>query len=403
MMVARMAFRNIFRQKRRSLLTALMMVGGFVLSSISLGISDGSYSHFIDLFTRDHTGHVQVHRAGYLERPSLYKTFEFPDKLGRVIEELPYVEAWSPRVHSVALAFRGPKTTGVQLVGVDPLREARTTRLKHKVRQGRFIAAEPGPEMMVGEGLARILRVGPGDEVVLIGQAADGSIANDLFAVVGVVGGSGAARMNCYVHLQTAQEFLALGARVHEMAVVLTHQAQARLMAERIQRTLDDSLLAVDPWQVVERQFYQAMQADVEGMWLSLTIIMSIVAIGVLNTVLMTILERTREFGVLRALGTRPWAVFKMIVLETTFLAVLSILPASALSLLGNYALSIQGIPLPTAIEYGGIQWDEIISKVSFKSLWLPGLVVFVTAVVVSVFPALRAARITPVKAMRAH
>ena len=187
MIIARIAFRNIFRQKRRSLLTALMMVGGFVLSSISLGISGGSYSRLIDLFTRDHTGHIQVHRKGYLDRPSLYKTFDRPEELGARIESLPHVEAWAPRVHSPALAFRGQKTTGVQLMGVDPLREAQTTRLKRKVIQGRFIGAEPAAEIILGRGLAEVLGAVPGDEIVLIGQGADGSIAHDLFEVVGLV------------------------------------------------------------------------------------------------------------------------------------------------------------------------------------------------------------------------
>ena len=351
MIIARMAFRNVFRQKRRSLLTTLMMVGGFVLSSISLGISEGSYSYLIDLFTRAYTGHVQVHRTGYIERPSLYKTFGHAQKLGKKIEKLPHVEAWTPRVHSAGLAFFGPKTTGVQLVGVQPGREARTTRLQRKLQQGRFIAAEPGLEIVIGEGLARILEVDLGDEIVLIAQGADGSIANDLFEVVGVLGGSGTARLRCYVHIQTAQEFLALGPQVHELAIVLTDQSGSRQVAARIQVLLADSALAAAPWQVIERPFYQAMQADLEGMWLSLGIIMVIVAIGVLNTVLMAILERTREFGVLRALGTRPRTVFKMIVLETACLAALSIVPGLAISLLINYVLSVQGIPLPVAIE----------------------------------------------------
>ena len=166
---------------------------------------------------------------------------------------------------------------------------------------------------------------------------------------------------------------------------------------------LADSALAAAPWQVIERPFYQAMQADLEGMWLSLGIIMVIVAIGVLNTVLMAILERTRKFGVLRALGTRPRTVFKMIVLETACLAALSIVPGLAISLLINYVLSVQGIPLPMAIEYGGVSFDRMLGSLSPRVFWIPTLVVFATALAVSLIPALRAARITPIKAMRAH
>ena len=402
MIIARIAFRNILRQKRRSLLTGLMMVGGFVLASISLGISDGSYSHLIGLFTRDRTGHVQIHKRGYLDRPSLYKTLEQVEQIGVQLAAVGEVQAWAPRVYSPVLAFRGSKTTGGQLVGVDPLREVGTTRLAGKVGRGRFIGAAPVLEVVVGEGLAEILGARLGDEIALIAQGADGSVANDVFAIVGLVQDGVQGRMNCYMHLETAQEFLALQGRVHEVAVVLEDQVRARQVAGRLQAALGEDF-AVDPWQVVEKAFYEAMRADVEGMWVSLLVIMVIVAIGVLNTVLMTILERTREFGVLRALGTRPSDVFKLVVLETACLAGLSAVVGAALGLLCNYLLSLHGIPLPEPITYGGVTFDRMIGKASVQSVWLPALVTWGTAVVVSLIPALRAARLRPVEAMRMH
>ncbi len=386
-------------------MTALTMAGGFLLCSLSLGLSDGTYSSLIDMFTRDRTGHVQVHKTDYLDKPSLYKTLETPDRLGERIGSLPDVEAWAPRVLSGALAAAGKKTTGAQIVGIAPSLEALTTRLKRKVSAGRFLSDEPAGEVMLGHGLADVLKVGVGDEVVLIGQAADGSIANDLYRVVGIVGGRAdlRERVSCYMHLETAQEFLALEGRVHELAVVLADQSRSVSAAGKIRDALADSSLDVAPWQVIEAAFYQAMRADVKGMWISLGIIMVIVGIGVLNTVLMTILERTREFGVLRALGTRPGDVFGLIVLETAYLSILSILLGGAVSLVGNYLLATYGITYPTPIEYGGFMFQRMVGKVSFQVFWIPAAITFGTAVVVSVFPALRAAKVTPVKAMRSY
>ena len=402
MLVLRLAFRNIFRQRRRSLFTGLMMVGGFVFCSLSLGISDGSYDHLIDLFTRDHTGHVQIHRAGYLDRSSLYSTLDQVSALGAVVEATPHVEAWAPRVYSPALAFAGDKTTGVRLLGVDPEREGRTTRLARKVRQGRFLSAAPGREVLLGEGAARLLGVGVGDQIALIGQGADGSIANDLFAVVGQLGpGQAYERMNCYTHIQTAQDFLVLADRVHQLALVLDQQSRSRAVADRLQAALGPGLEAV-PWQVVEQTFYRAMQADRAGMWWSLGVIVLMVAVGVLNTVLMTVLERTREFGVLRALGTRPRTLFALIVCETAFLALLSIALGALLSLGGNYLLSLYGIPLPTPVEFGGMHFDRMRGAVTWSNLWVPSLVTLAAAVGISLFPALRAARLSPVKALAA-
>jgi len=403
--IARIAFRNIFRQRRRSILTALMMAGGFSLSSVSLGISEGSYDRIIDMFTRDHTGHVQVHPSGYLDRPSIYKTIEAPETLGVALAAYPGVVAWAPRLYSPALAFRGKKTTGAQLVGIDPVREGKTTRLPAKVSQGRFLAREPEYGVLLASGLARILGAEIGHEIVLIAQGADGSIANDLFRVVGILGASGQVRqgMRCYLHMQAASEFLVLPDRAHEVAVLLDEHRNSRATAAGLTATLGRPDLDIDPWQVVEHQFYQAMLADVKGTWITLAIVMIIVAIGVLNTVLMTILERTREFGVLRSLGTRPRDLFGMVVLETSFLALLSLVPGVLLGVGCNHLLSIYGIPLPTAVEYAGILFDSLTGKNSLQTIALPGIVVFVTAVVVSLLPALRAARIIPVEAMRAH
>ncbi len=404
MIILKIAFRNIFRQKRRSLLTIIMMAGGYFLFSLFIGVSDGTYSSIIDMFTRDHTGHIQIHKNGYLDKRSIYKTITRYEVLGPKIEGIPEVESWAPRVYSPALAFIGTKTTGVRIIGIDPVREARTTRLKQKVREGRFVSSSPVNEFVIGSGLARILNAEIGDEIVLISQGADGSIANDLFNVVGFAGSGKdtSERMNCYMHIQTAQRFLALEGRVHEIAVVLTDQRKSIRTANVIKTTLNEPSLDVEPWQVVEKQFYQAMQADIKGTYISLLIIMIIVAVGVLNTVLMTILERTREFGLLRAIGTRPVKVFFLIIIETGALSVLGIIFGGLFGVPGNYILSIYGISYPTPIEYGGILFDKMIGMVSFKSIFLPAAVTLLTALLVSIFPAMRAARVEPVKAMRA-
>ena len=405
MIILKMAFRNIFRQKRRSLLTVLMMAGGCFLFSFFQGLSDGTYRNIIDMFTRARTGHIQIHKKGYLDKPSIYTTINNHNRIGSKINDLPYVQSWAPRVYSSALGFIGKKTSGVRIIGVHPMKESQTTRIKQKIKKGRFISDTPFNEVIIGAGLAKILNAGIGDELVLISQGADGSIANELFKVIGFAGSSNdpSERMNCYMHIETAQKFLELGGRVHEIAVVLSDLEKSRYTANLIKTALNDSSLDIDPWQVVEKDFYRAMLADKKGSNISIFIIMIIVAVGVLNTVLMTILERTKEFGVLRALGTRPKNVFFLIVLETGFLAIISIIVGEVLGVLVNYILSIHGIPYPSPIEYGGFVIDKALGMVSIKSIILPPVTTIVTAILVSIYPAVRAARIIPVKALRTN
>jgi len=404
-MVLKIAFRNLLRQRRRSVLTLAAMAGGFALCSLSIGISDGTYLGLIEAFTRDRTGHVQIQGEGYLDRPTLYNTIDDPDRVGATVESLDVVEAWTPRVYSPVLAAAGNKTSGARIVGVLPGREARTTRLRLKVREGRFLTVRSGPEVMLGHGLAQSLDANTGDEVILIGQAADGSIANDVYRVVGIVGDARDPyqRVACYMHLEEAQHFLELGRRVHEVAAVLTDPSASVRTASQLEGLLTGGSFEVSPWQVVESAFYRAMQADLQGMWISLGIINLIVAIGVLNTVLMAIMERTREFGVLRALGTRPATVFLLILGETACLSVVGALIGGVLGTICNATLAKHGIAYPTPVEYGGYVFDRLISMVSFRSVWIPAVLTFGTAVLVSLIPATRAASVAPARAMRTH
>ncbi len=353
--------------------------------------------------TQDHTGHVQIHKKGYLDKRSLYRTINGEESIEEKVLEVPHVKSATPRVYSPALAFVGKKTTGTEIVGIDPVKESRTTRIAQKVDYGEFFSGSPSNEVIIGSGLADVLNVGLDDEIALIGQGADGSIANDVFRVRGIISKESGLydRMKCYMHLETAQNFLVLDGRIHEIAILLEDESFSRRTAGKIQEKLGDESLAADPWQVVEKEFYRAMQVDVKGNYITQGIIILIVAIGILDTVLMSILERTKEFGVMRALGTRPAAVFRLIVLETALLCLISIAVGVALSLSFNYYLSVHGIKLSTAFEYGGMEMDTILSVVNLRTLWIPGLVTFLAALTVSVFPAIRAAKIVPVKAMK--
>jgi ABC-type lipoprotein release transport system permease subunit len=403
MIIPKIAFRNIFRHKRRSLLTGMMMAGGCALFGLFFGMIDGTYGNLIDMFTRDHTGHIQVHREGYLDKPSIYKTLKDPESIGRKIEPLPYVQSWAPRVYTPALAFAGKKTTGVTVMGIDPSLETKTTRIKNKVTSGRFISDVAEEEVVISDGLARILRVGLGGEIALIGQGVDGSVANGLYKVVGITGGEGKSygESKCYMHINTAQEFLSLDGSVHEVAVVLTDHSKTEEMAGIIEKTLDEPLLDVDPWQVVEAQFYRAMQADLKGNRYSIIVFTVIIAVGVLNTILMVVLERTREFGVLKAIGTRPGQIFRLIVFETLFLSLLSILIGTVMGVLANWWFHVYGVNYPTPIEYGGYIFEKLTSEITLRSILIPPVIIMGTAFVVSIWPAVRAARIIPVKAMR--
>jgi len=404
-MIGKIAFRNTLRQKRRTILTALTMVGGFVLAAISIGWSDGTYNTIINMFTRNQLGHIQIHRKGYLDKPSLYRTISDYKKMGEEISAVQGVESWTCRLFAAGLASVNESSSAVQIRGIDPEKEQRTTRFNQKIIQGRTLSQKPGHEAVLGEGLAQVLEADLSEEIVIVSQAADGSIANDLYTITGILssGDDASDRMSLYLHLEEAQELFVLDGEVHEIALVVEELGQVDRITNEIKMSLDDPDLEVSPWQEFAKSFYRAMEVDKEGMWIMIFVIILIVAVGVLNTVLMSVLERIREYGVQKAVGTRPRFIFWQVILEIHIIAAGSILAGALLSFIFNHLISINGIALPFSFTYGGVEFKKMYAEVNFRTFIIPAITVILSSLIVCLFPAFKAARVEPAKAMRMH
>ena len=404
-MILKIAIRNIFRQKRRSLFTALSIFGGFVMAVIFIGWADGSYNNIIDMFTRSRLGHIQIHETDYLNHPSLYKTVDNLEEIEHALQDMKDIDSWTSRIFSAGLASVGEKTTGVQIVGVDPEREARTTQFNEKIIKGRPFPLPPSHEAIIGKGLAEILNAGLNDKVVIVSQAADGSIANDQYKVIGISESEDNImdRTSFFLHIKDAQELLVLEGRVHEVAITVSKLNKVKKVSTQLENKINNPDLSVDPWQEFAKAFYIAMKVDKEGMWIMLIVIIIIVAVGVLNTVLMSVLERQREYGVLKAIGTRPHQIIKLVLLEVDLLAIACIFIGIGVGFLINSFLSTHGITLSTPFSYGGMKFQSLQSEINTRSFTVPAITVLFAATLVSFFPAIKAARTDPAKSMRIH
>lgn len=404
MITLKMAYRNIYRQKRRTLLTAMAMIGGFVLASISIAWSDGAYNTVIDLFTRNQLGHIQIHGKGYLDKPTIYNTIDDYTTVGQEVETVPGVEDWAPRIYAAGLGSVGDKSMGIRIVGLDPMLESATTHFDRKITKGRMFDDSSGNEAIIGVGLAEALGAEVGDSLVVVSQGADGSIANDLYAIVGLAKTEDQLNDHSavYLTLPEAQDLLVLEGRVHEIAIVIDKLDKVAATAKQITERINRPGLTVEPWQQFARQFYRAMLADKQGMWVSLAVIILIVAVGVFNTILMTVLERTREYGVLRAIGARPAVVSRLVMYESAVMAALSVVLGAVIALGCNYYLSIHGISFGE-LSYGGMKFSTMYAEINLQSFIIPAITVAAATLLVSIFPAVRAARTAPAKAMRMH
>ena len=414
MVLLKLAFRNIFRQRRRSLLTALSMGGGFYLCAIAISMTDGSYNNIIRAFTLSQTGHIQIHEGNYLLRPKIHTTIDNPVELSKILDNDSSVKSHAQRVYAPALAYSDTDNNPASVRGLDLEQEAMTTRIKQKVTSGEYINANMDDEgyfqAMIGAGLVDALNIGLGGEIILISQGADGSVANDVYKVGAIIGEKDSPeRYNVYLPLLAAQELLSMPGRVHEIAIVLNDDKAARSVARSLQSRMQTQLpdqfsgLTVSPWQVVESTFYKTMQSDREGNKFSLGIIIFIVFIGVLNTVLMSVLERTREFGVLIAIGSRPFTITRLITLEMGVLALLSIAAALVFALPSVIWFTEVGFEMAQPMDVGGFMFSHMRGEFSAAVFTTPAMIILGSALLVSIPPGLRAARIAPTKAMGAH
>lgn len=404
MLLLKLALRNVLRQQRRSALTCLTIAGGYVLCALSFSLVDGSYSNVIEIFTEDETGHIQIHSGNYLDKPKVHLTIDDPETVEATLSSAAIVSSFAPRIYTPALAYADDEHSPAQVIGVDPAAEARTSRLRQKITAGEWLDTMTNNDglagALIGASIAASLEIGIGDEIVLISQGADGSIANDLYRVVGIVGDRRSPeRGNVYLPLPAAQTFLTLQGRVHEYAVILDDIDASRETARRLAERLPD--LTVSPWQVARATFYNSMQADKKGNTFTLSIILFIVFIGVLNTVLMSVLERTREFGVLKAIGSRPSLIASLIVLETSILSAASLVVGIIVALPVMIWFTVVGIEMPEPIDMGGVQFSAITGGLSLAIMIKPVFIIFGYAIAVSLVPGIHAARVTPIEAMR--
>ncbi len=407
MLMLKLAFRNILRNKRRTILTMLSMFGGYFLLVLSISIQYGSYEQVIDFFTQDSTGHAQISEVGFNDRPTLYKSVPATDSFYQELLAMPGVTKATSRIVSGALAYGETKSFPVQVLGIDVEKEADMSFLTEKVKRGRYLSSEPNSddyfEVMVGAAVARQLKLDVGGELILISQGADGSMANDIYSIVGIIGSTeGMDARNVYMPLAAAQDFFVMYDKAHYWAVLTHNYKQGTALAETLDNWLEDNdRLQSVSWEIVSKEFYDAMKADIEGGFVMYFIIVFLVCIGVLNTVLMSVLERTGEFGVLKAIGTSPRRLFALIVTETMLLASISCIFGFIVSLPMNYYLATVGFALPEPVEFSGVSMQHMKGLWEAKVFLDPAYIILISAAVISIFPARRAAKIVPVEAMR--
>ena len=407
-MILSMAFRNIFRQKRRSLITSMILVAGYLVICWSISIAEGSYSNIINKFTKNFTGHIQLHKKSYLDSPSLYKTISSEDVWGDTISDHKDVLSYSKRLISSALLYFKDRSVPAKVIGVDPAIENQTTGIEKRVKEGSYWQ-DPLDEservgVLLGYSVAKTLRVGVGDIVIFISGGYDGSVANDLFRVQGILSADDdSSRFAVYMPLAKAQEFYFMEGKVHEVSILLSEYKKSDRVRAELLPHFDDESYDLSVWKEVEKEFYKAMQADKKGNQAVLFIIALMVIFSVLNTIFMSVMERTREYGLIRALGGSGRSIALLVLYENMILTFFGILCGLIVGACTNLWLVHYGFELSEPVAVAGMSFSHIVGEISFFTMGLPVFIIFLSVLVALVFPVVKAVSIQPQEALRSY
>jgi len=409
MQIIKFAWRNLQRNRRRSLLTLLATATGVVALLAIWSIFDGNGLKMIQDQSGVFTGHLQIHRTGYDRDPSLDLTFK-PEELAQLeLHSTPGVLAFAPRLAARALVSAGATSRGVMLVGIDPRQEAQVTTLHERIASGQPLAYGKKGDILIGEPLAKALKVGVDEQIAVVTQGLRGAFGSQKYRVAGIFDtqNDAADSAQIFVTLDDADELLAARGELTTVALKLADHEQSIRLAPALAARLGGGLEVLH-WKQLLPSVAQFIAFHDAVMGLLMAVVVAILAMSIANAILMSIMERMREIGVMLAIGTSPWQVLRLVMYEGLLIGLLGLCIGIAVVYVPVAYFSKVGIHMGTstqavqAMQSQGAKTTSMLYPhlAGARILLLSGIVLLVTALATA-YPAWRAARMVPVHAMQ--
>ncbi len=400
--VWRLAWRNLWRNRRRTWLTAGGIAFAVWLLVFAVSMQNGTFEVMIDNAARLLIGHVQLQHPGFEDDPRLeYRLHDAP-ALMRKADALPHVTAVLPRAEAFALVSAGERSFGAQILGVDPAREAAASSLPTMVHSGRYLTG-PG-EAYMGDVLARNLGLSVGDDVVMLGTALEGGVAAAAATVVGTfaTGQADLDRSLMEISLTDFRQAWNLAPGDVSSLVILVDRARH---SGAVAAALQAPGRAVLDWPDLMPDAVQAMNLKRITTRLFFALVAVIVVFSVVNTFMMTVFERTPEFGMLMALGMRHGAIVRQLCLEALWLSVVGIGVGLTLTVVLVAVLAKTGVPLPAEAAQLLVRYhlpNRMYPDFAFGAAVTSAVVMLIGTQLAVLAPAWRVRRLPPAEALRA-
>jgi ABC-type lipoprotein release transport system permease subunit len=396
-----LAWRNLWRNPRRTVITLIVVSIGLwsilFFNSFMIGWMQSSKDAALKLLTGD----GQIHAVGYMDDPNVDAFMPAPTPALLAALNSDVFADWTQRIQAPGVVQSEYKTLPINIMGVDPAAERRISTIPGMVTDGRYLESSEDDGVILGKHLVERLKTGLGRRVILMSQSADGTLAERSFDVVGIFDADqGVEDFYAFTGLSASQGFLGLTDEIAQIVVTLPQEAEL----DPSIKTLRDAAPELDVRSWKELNLFLATTDTFMGafIFIWLGIVFSLMAIGIVNTQLMAVFERTQEFGLLRALGMKPRRVLLMVSIESAMLIGTGVLLGALIAALTIWSLS-GGIDLTAyaqALEM--MQGGSIIYlDYHLDGFVLFSLLIWILGVLVALWPARRASKCSPVEAMR--
>ena len=405
MEILRIAWRNLWRNKRRTLITTASVFFAIWFALIMRAFQLGSYECIVKNIVHAFSGYFQIHANGYWADQVLNNAFSPDTGLDSILNQSEGISGYTPRLESFALASFGAQTKGVLVTGIDPEAENGLTSLRKKLRAGVYLE-KTDRGALVSRRLAGYLKLAPGDTLVIIGQGYQGTSAAGVFPVRGIVEFPSPdldARL-VYLTLESARDLFTAPGMLTSLAFNVNESGNYKLIAGEIRKRVDPSKLEVMTWDEMMPDVVQQIRADSASGLIMLGILYMIVGFGVFGTMLMMLNERQREFGMMIAIGMQKGRLILVLVTETLMLGLMGIIAGIGAAVPWIFYFHVRPIRLTG-------NWADSIIKMGFEPLmptaWEPSyfiaqsLVVLGIIVFILFLPVLRIRRLNVVTAIR--
>ena len=404
LILIKLAWRNLFRNKRRTIIASIAIGIGLAALIFADALWIGMEQNMVETATASFLGDGQIHREGFRDTQAVEMTINQLDEVVNGLSQESIVQQFTPRTFAFGMITSSANVSAISLVGVQPPTERFLSQIDDAITAGTYFEGDNNRDIVIGAKLAELLEITLGNRVVVtVAQSESGDLSQEMFRISGIyrLGDEAMESGMAFVRLGKAQEMLAIGSEVHEIAIKFTDtkygQDKDLPFWERYSQHDNEAL----SWTEILPQLQAVFEMSKYSKYIMGVILFGVVVFGIINTLFMSLYERMFEFGVLRAVGTRPFGMARLILFEAGALAIVSIALGALLGFVLTWIFTKVGIDY-TGIEMMGVTIQELIYPImTIKPFILYPICVFIFTIITGLYPARYAAKIAPATAMR--